>query len=184
MSDFRFGAASFDETYVYGAQRPGYPASRAISDDAVARWSQYMRQRGVKRVCCLLQDQLACYDSDLLAAYRRFFGEEALCWAPIKDFTLADNTLLTATILPFLDNSVRKREPVVVHCSGGIGRTGHVLAAWLVYARNMTNEQALSTVIAMGRNPYEAEGQEPAGKSKLNALLDECRDATSRSLHN
>ena len=178
MSNFNFDAASFDEQYVYGAQRPGYHSSRPVSDAEVELWVDFMQQQGIKRVCCLLEEQLSYYESDLLASYKRFFGEEAICSAPIKDFTLADEQLLTETILPFLADSVQKKEAVVVHCSGGLGRTGHVLAAWLVYGHGMINEQALKEVIALGRNPYEAEWRDSMGKSKLNSLLNVCRAAS------
>ena len=133
-------------------------------------------------MCCLLDEQLSCYQSDLLAAYRDSFGEEAVCEAPIRDFTLAEEELLTDTILPFLDDSVCREEKVVVHCSAGFGRTGHVLAAWLVYGRRMANDEAIAAVIAQGRNPHEAAGSGLAGVASLDSLLDACRDAaTGRS---
>ena len=138
-----------------------------------------MQAKGIKRVCCLLEDQLSLYESDLLAAYRRFFGEEALCWAPIEDFKFADEVLLTETILPFLANSVRRQESVVVHCSGGIGRTGHVLAAWLVYGHGMSNDEAINAVKAQGRNPHEAELSAAGDGSQLNQLLNACRAAST-----
>ena len=108
-------------------------------------------------------------------------ASSAVCWAPIKDFRLADENLLIETVLPFLAESIRKGEPVVVHCSGGSGRTGHVLAAWLVYGRSMTNNGAIDAVIRQGRNPYEAEGRVDTGKAKLNSLLDACRVASLNS---
>ena len=175
MTRFRFGAASSDEKYVFGAERPAHALRNAIPDAEVDAWAGFMQEQGISRVCCLLNEQLAYYESDLLARYRQLFGEHAVCTAPITDFKLADEHLLTATILPFLADAVRSEEPVVVHCSGGIGRTGHVLAAWLVYGRGMTNEQAIQAVIDMGRNPYEAAGSGPGGKAKLNKLLDACR---------
>ena len=166
MSQFKFSAAADEESHVFGAQRPGYNSADPISDAEVISWIKFMQQKGVKRICCLLEDQLSLYASDLIETYKRSFGEEAVCRAPIKDFCLADDELLTDTILPFLAESSRKGEPVVVHCSGGLGRTGHVLAAWLVYGRSMTNDGAINAVIKKGRNPYEAAGQEPSGKAK------------------
>jgi len=180
MNHFNFNAASRDEICVFGAQRPGYNSSSPISDTEVSKWIEFMQQQGIKRVCCLLEDQLSLYESDLLAYYKHSLGEEAVCSAPIRDFSLVDDELLTATILPFLASSVREGEPVVVHCSAGSGRTGHVLAAWLVYGRGMTNEVAIKEVISMGRNPYEANWAEADGKVKLNALLDACRVASTR----
>jgi protein-tyrosine phosphatase len=178
MNQFRFGAAAEEENYIFGAQRPGYSSATPIADAEVTRWITFMQRKGVKRVCCLLEDQLSLYASDLLEAYRHSFGEQAVCWAPIMDFCLVNADMLIESVLPFLAESARRGEPVVVHCSGGFGRTGHVLAAWLVYGRSMTNESAIDAVIEHGRNPYEAEGRSDTGKAKLNSLLDACRAAS------
>ncbi len=180
MSHFNFAAASRDENYVFGAQRPGYYASDPIADIEVDKWTEFMQSQGIKRVCCLLESQLSKYESDLLASYRRWFGDAALCSAPIKDFTFADDELLIETILPFLADSVRSKAPVIVHCSAGLGRTGHVLAAWLVYGRSMTNEDAIKAVMDMGRNPHEAKSSGAAVGSRLNELLDACRAASAK----
>jgi protein-tyrosine phosphatase len=178
MNDFNFSAASREETYVYGAQRPGYNSNPPILDNEVKNWIDFMKQQRIERVCCLLKEQLTYYESSLLAAYKHAFGEENLCSAPIKDFTLADKSTLIEKILPFITTSVIRKQLIVVHCSGGIGRTGHVLAAWLVYGRHMTNREAISAVIDTGRNPYEAVGHDSLGKLKLHELLDACRLAS------
>jgi protein-tyrosine phosphatase len=163
-----FGPASAGEPTVFGARRPGFPFS-SVPPEAVDRWIAFMRLHNIRRVVCLLPPrQLAGYDR-LLECYRDTFGAECVCWAPIDDFRLADTDLLIGRILPFLAEADRLSERVVVHCSGGIGRTGHVLAAWLVSARNMANEEAIQVVRRGGRNPREA------GDPRLDQLLDACR---------
>ncbi|MEK0178332.1 hypothetical protein [Microcoleus anatoxicus] len=50
----------------------------------------------------------------------------------MADFELVDRDILLDRILPFLASANSRGERVVFHCAGGIGRTGQVLAAWLV----------------------------------------------------
>jgi protein-tyrosine phosphatase len=71
-------------------------------------------------------------------------------------------------------------ERVVVHCSGGVGRTGHILAAWLVAKRGFSRKNAIATVKRTGRNPYEAviaallTGRNPVKFAKVfHTLLDD-----------
>lgn len=147
---YRFAAASADELIVFGSARPGY------TDRQVDRWIEFMIDRDIQRVCCLLtQQQLDRYD-DLLGSYQQAFGSERVCWAPIEDFSLTTPELLIDRTLPFLAIADQEQEKVVVHCSGGIGRTGQVLAAWLVARRGFTTECAIAAVQQTGRNPYEA----------------------------
>lgn len=95
---------------------------------------------------------------------------------------LGSRQTLTQQILPFLAIANQRKEKVVVHCSGGVGRTGHVLAAWLVSGRGYSNQQAIAAVRKTGKNPYEAaiagilKGRNPwKSVAELNALLDDCR---------
>lgn len=173
---YRFAAASTNEAIVFGSAKPHR------SDEGVKQWIEFMQSQSIQRVCCLLPPtQLAGY-SNLLETYQHTFGLDRVCWAPIEDFCLADQATLTQVILPFLANADKHHEKVVVHCSGGVGRTGHVLAAWLVSGRGFSNQDAIKAVRRTGRNPYEAaiagvfRGQNPwKAIAKLNALLDACR---------
>jgi protein-tyrosine phosphatase len=175
---YKFAAAWEKEPIVFGAARPGY------SDKKVYEWIEFMKHQGMQRVCCLLADrQLARY-ADLLGKYQQEFGMDHVCWAPIEDFHLSDLETLTKKILPFLVESDKQGEQVVVHCSGGMGRTGHVLAAWLASVRGLSNKAAITAVIRTGRNPGEAaitaaiRGRNPLKViEELDGLLNNCRIA-------
>jgi protein-tyrosine phosphatase len=171
MSLLRFAPASEIERIVCGAERPGYHSKR-VDAETVHQWIVSVKKRGITRICSLLSpDQLSYYETDLLGAYRQEFGPGHVCSAPVEDYRLCDPLTLTQTILPFLRASDVTRQPVVVHCSGGIGRTGHVLAAWLVFGRGFSVHEALWTVKRMGRNPFEAVDMGNATQTELCALL-------------
>ena len=171
MRKFRLGPAAQDEPLVFGAQGPAYSLPR------ISEWIAYMQEQGIRRVCCLLHtEQLKSYKENLLDAYSREFGPENVCWAPIPDYHLCDVGLLKERILPFLRESNSRCEPVVVHCQGGRGRAGHVLAAWLVFGRGFTVEDAVSAVKIMGRNPHEAADWGNAKPEDLYLLLEACQE--------
>jgi protein-tyrosine phosphatase len=173
---YKFAAAWENEPIVFGASRPGY------FNNEVHEWVEFMKRQGIQRVCCLLSDNQLAHYSDLLGTYQQEFGNHHVCWAPIEDFHLSDLETLTTKILPFLAEADKRAEKVVVHCSGGIGRTGHVLAAWLVSGRELSNKAAIAAVMRTGRNPYEAaiaaamRGRNPfKAVGDLNMLLNKCR---------
>jgi protein-tyrosine phosphatase len=170
--EYLFGPASKEERIVFGAQRPGYHAANPVGAELVQAWISCMKEQGIKRVCCLLSArQLRYYADNLLGVYQIAFGKSQVCWAAIEDFHLCEARRLAEEILPFLGASDVMQAPVVVHCSGGSGRTGHILAAWLVYGHNFSVECALQTVRVMGRNPYEAVECGNATMEDLEVLL-------------
>lgn len=170
MDRFRFAAARPEGDIVYGAQRPGYPSENVDVFD-VTEWISFMQKRGIRRVCCLLPTkQLAYYRANLLKKYSEAFGELNVCRAGIEDYHLCDHAMLEGIILPFLVESERLGASVVVHCSGGSGRTGHVLAAWLVRQRSLTVDNALE-VVSTRRNPWEAVECGYATEKELRCLL-------------
>ncbi len=176
MTDFKFGPAARDEQIVSGARRPGYN-STCVEKEVVDEWIAFMQQRKIRRVVCLLEEeQLKFYSSlpsGLLARYNQDFGQGKVLPAPIPDFKLSSRQNLKC-ILDFLTKARDAREKVVVHCSGGSGRTGHVLACWLVRARGFEVEKALEAVEEMGRCPREAVSRN-ATEEDLMELLASCR---------
>jgi protein-tyrosine phosphatase len=170
MATFGFGPARPEEAVVFGAQRPGY-GSESVDAAHVRDWVSFVHKNGVRRVCCLLPEkQLAYYRVDLLSTYREAFGQSNVCHVPIEDYHLCDHTTLEGTILPFLAASGAAGIPAVVHCSGGLGRTGHVLAAWLVRHRGLSVDEALE-IVSRERNPREAVASGYATEKELRCLL-------------
>jgi protein-tyrosine phosphatase len=168
---FRFGPARRGEVAIYGAQRPGYD-SRSVDKATIHEWIEFVRGRRIQRICCLLPPtQLAYYRVDLLAEYKAVFGESNVLHAPIEDFRLCEADVLERQVLPFLADSATRKLPVVVHCSGGSGRTGHVLAAWLVRHGGLDVDTALVEVRSSGRNPKEAVDCGNATLDQLRTLL-------------
>lgn len=168
-----FGPACTEERLVFGAQMPGYGA-RSIPESVVKRWISFMKNRGMKRVCCLLPpSQLAYYMVDLLGMYQREFGDARVLGTPIEDYHLCSATMLRRILL-FLTEACLGGEQVVVHCAGGRGRTGFVHTAWLVHGRGFSVEQALEAVKKMERNPCEAVERGNASAGEFYALLRSC----------
>lgn len=174
---YKFAPAQKDKLTVFGASKPGY------SDAEVQTWINFMQEQDIKKVCCLLCPQQLERYSNLLETYQQKFGTDNVCWAPIEDFHLSDLENLINTILPFLREAEQQNDKVVVHCGGGIGRTGHVLAAWLVNGRKVSNQSAITAVKKTGRNPYEfaiaaaIRGKNPFKAMKeLDLLLNNCRN--------
>jgi protein-tyrosine phosphatase len=172
---YKFAAASKLEPIVFGSARPGY------THEQIIEWIKFMQNQKIQRICCLLSEPELSRYSELLGTYRHSFGFDRVCWTPVSDFSVTAPTTLVHQILPFLALANQQNEKVVVHCSGGIGRTGHVLAAWLIAGRGFSRQSAITAVKKTGRHPYEAviaapfKGRNPwKVAAELNTLLDAC----------
>jgi len=172
VPEFRYAPASDTGGYIFGAERPGY-GSKDVSRAQLDAWLAFMDSRGIERVCCLLdQEQLEYYKhSPLLETYESKYGSSNVLHALIPDFELSEVSLLVEQILPFLNDSKSYRRNTVVHCAGGKGRTGHVLAAWLVHSEKRSPEEALATVELLFREPLEAIKHGRASYEELKTLL-------------
>ena len=163
-SNFHFGPARRGEPTAYGARTPD------ASPIGIFEWADFMRSQGVTRVCCLLDaGQLAGFPVNLEAEYKRLFGATCVLMEPIADHHLCSRQALRGNILPFLRTADTGSERAVIHCWGGNGRTGHVLAAWLVAARGLSPMEAVEAVEATGRLPREAV---LAGNATLDELIE------------
>jgi protein-tyrosine phosphatase len=167
--ELNFGPARSGEATVFGAQAPD------SSVTGMMRWTDFMRAHGISRVCCLLDpEQLASFPVSLEEEFGKAFGPGHVLMEPVPDHHLCSKDALNRGILPFLRDAAARQETVVVHCWGGNGRTGHVLAAWLVAARGLSPMQAVEAVEATGRLPREAINAGNAALSDLIALLSSC----------
>ena len=157
---FNLATASPFDSIVYGAERPVYRRNADIRREDIQPWIRFMSAHGIRRVLCLLDEsQLAYYSSALLEVYSESFDE--VTWAPIEDYCLPSPKVLDSA-LQALSRAESSGQPIVVHCSAGMGRTGLVLAAWLVGRHGLEADEAISLVESHGRhfgayrNPAEA----------------------------
>jgi atypical dual specificity phosphatase len=62
----------------------------------------------------------------------------------------------------FIDKKIRSGRPVLVHCAAGKGRTGAVLAAYMVKKQNLTAKQAIEKIRIMRPGSVQSISQETA----------------------
>jgi atypical dual specificity phosphatase len=79
----------------------------------------------------------------------------------IEDFG-APNMEELVQAVDFIDQQISSGRPVMVHCAAGKGRTGAVLAAYLVKKQNLTADQAIERVRGMRPGSVQSISQETA----------------------
>lgn len=170
------------ETLVFGTSRPGYPNDQ-IGPDIVGAWLEKVQARGVGRIVCLLgPEQLDYYAPALIDQYRARLGVGEILHEPVEDYRLISSEGLQR-VIRFICDGVHAGRPTVVHCSAGHGRTGHVLAGWLVCDRGLDPEPAIQVVATQGFNAEEA--VRPGGPTfeELIDLLASCRASCACARH-
>ncbi|HEY9406178.1 MAG TPA: dual specificity protein phosphatase 23 [Nitrososphaera sp.] len=64
--------------------------------------------------------------------------------------------------IDYIDKKISSGKPVLVHCAAGKGRTGAVLAAYLIKKENFTAEQAIEKIRIMRPGSVQSLTQETA----------------------
>jgi len=123
----------------------GRPSRFSWIDDRVAgsgrpmtrNQVKWLREHGVDAIISLTEDPLP----------REWISEAGLEYRhmPLEDHATPDPDVLKQIVDELLD-LIDSGKRVLVHCAAGLGRTGVVLAAYLVAAKGVSGEEAIKIV--------------------------------------
>ena len=63
----------------------------------------------------------------------------------VEDYKVPSIQKMDSTV-QFIENEIKLKRPVMVHCAAGRGRTGTILAAYLLKKEKLSPEQAIKKV--------------------------------------
>jgi atypical dual specificity phosphatase len=107
----------------------GYPASRSQLE--------WLRSQGIRAILTLTENSLPGQWLDELALEVRHL--------PMKDHQAPEATTLEEAAT-FVRDKVKEGKTTLVHCLAGEGRTGCVLAAYLIKERGLAADEAIRTL--------------------------------------
>jgi atypical dual specificity phosphatase len=135
-----------------GCGRPGRSGRGAGPLELLDADLGWLRQQGIGAIVSMTESPL---DADLLARH----GFDVL-HLPVIDMTPPDPAQITAA-LAFIDRHRAHGRPVAVHCLMGQGRTGTILAAYLI-RDGLSPERALAELRVVCPGAVENRDQEAA----------------------
>lgn len=83
---------------------------------------------------------------------------------PTEDLTAPDIDKIDSTV-DFIAERIKNNEPVMVHCAAGIGRTGTILASYLIKYKKMSSKEAIEKVREERPGSIQSTSQEIAVSS-------------------
>ncbi len=83
---------------------------------------------------------------------------------PTEDLTAPDIDKIDSTV-DFIAERIKNNEPVMVHCAAGIGRTGTILASYLIKYKKMSSKEAIEKVRKERPGSIQSTSQEIAVSS-------------------
>jgi atypical dual specificity phosphatase len=79
----------------------------------------------------------------------------------VEDYGAPTMEVLDETV-NYIDKNIRSGNPVLVHCAAGKGRTGAVLAAYMIKKENLTAEEAIKKIRLLRPGSVQSITQETA----------------------
>ena len=80
---------------------------------------------------------------------------------PTEDFSAPDMGKIDHTI-DFIQERIKNGEPTMIHCAAGVGRTGTILACYLIKHHNFSVKDAIDKVRKERPGSIQSESQEIA----------------------
>lgn len=80
---------------------------------------------------------------------------------PTEDLSAPDIDKIDVAV-DFIHERIKNEDPVMVHCAAGIGRTGTILASYLVKYQNLTAKDAIAKIRQERPGSIQSKSQEMA----------------------